>query len=58
MTDLVEWMTLAAVAVGTLEYALLIRRRVGERLTRDAEAAGLRGLVRVYHADRPTTGPE
>lgn len=54
---LAQLLSLAALIAGTCEYAEIVRRRKtrrridGERLA--SQAAGLRGLVRVFLADAP-----
>lgn len=39
------------IVLGTIDYALLIRRRADEQRRRTVEATGLLGLVRVMLAD-------
>lgn len=46
-------LVLAGLVIGTIAYALLIRRRVhARRLSRDAEDSELRGLVRLFLAGK------
>ena len=55
MHTLIEALSLAGLIAATLEYALLLRRREGQRgVFRESELAadtGLQGLVRVFLAD-------
>ena len=55
MHTLIEALSLAGLVAATLEYALLLRRREGQRARwREGELAadtGLQGLVRVFLAD-------
>ena len=55
-----QWLALAALVAATLEYELLIRRRAAGRVFADevraARESGLRGLVRVFAADREDRG--
>jgi hypothetical protein len=45
------------IVLGTVDYALLVRRRAGDRRRqRLAEATGLLGLVRVMLAEDPVPG--
>jgi hypothetical protein len=59
MHDLRTGLTLVALLAAALQYAVLVRHRVEERLAQrarqEAGDTGLQGLVRVFLADKPTT---